>query len=285
MLKVGNMPQEKRALHALNRLAFGPRPGDLERVNQIGVDRYIREQLNPQSIPVPPDLARRVAALATLQMTPVELFETFQLPVQQAKGDKDAQKQARQRSQVILQEAVEGRLMRAIYGPRQLQEVMTAFWFNHFNVFAGKGLCHLWTGAYEQEAIRPHTMGSLRTLLGATAKHPAMLFYLDNWQNTGPNSSGKRGKFEGINENYAREVMELHSLGVNGGYTQGRCNRACAYPYRVGPAKTRAGRDADGRDGNARDGDAWDRYGRDRYGADGWMEAVAAGPSIARGRR
>ena len=72
----------------------------------------------------------------------------------------------------------------------------------------------------EQEAIRPHTMGSFRTLLGATAKHPAMLFYLDNWQNSAPNSAAKRGKFDGINENYAREVMELHTLGVNGGYTQ-----------------------------------------------------------------
>jgi uncharacterized protein (DUF1800 family) len=220
MLKLGNMPQEQRASHALNRLAFGPRPGDLERVNQIGVERYLREQLDPESIPVPPDLARRVDALTTLHMTPVELFVTFQLPVQQAKGDTDAQKEARQRSRVILQEAVEGRLMRAIYGPRQLQEVMTAFWFNHFNVFAGKGLCHLWIGAYEQEAIRPHTMGRFRTLLGATAKHPAMLFYLDNWQNSAPNSGAKRAKFEGINENYAREVMELHALGVNGGYTQ-----------------------------------------------------------------
>ena len=220
MLKVGNMPQEKRALHALNRMAFGPRPGDLERVNQIGVERYIREQLDPESIPVPPELTRRVNALATLRMTPVESFVTFQLPVQQAKGDKDAQKELRQRSRVILQEAVVGRLMRAIYGPRQLQEVMTAFWFNHFNVFAGKGLCRLWVGAYEHEAIRPHTMGRFRTLLGATAKHPAMLFYLDNWQNSAPNSFARRGKFQGINENYAREVMELHTLGVNGGYSQ-----------------------------------------------------------------
>ena len=220
MLQVGSMPQEKRALHALNRLAFGPRPGDLDRVNQIGVERYIREQLDPESIPVPPDLARRVDALTTLHMTPVELFVTFQLPVQQAKGDKDAQKKARQGSRVILQEAVEGRLMRAVYGPRQLQEVMTAFWFNHFNVFAGKGLCRLWVGAYEQEAIRPHTLGRFRTLLGATARHPAMLFYLDNWQNSAPNSAARRGKFQGINENYAREVMELHTLGVNGGYTQ-----------------------------------------------------------------
>src|ERR1700758_4553381 len=125
MFKVGNMPQEKRAIHALNRLAFGPRPGDLERVNQIGVERYIREQLDPQSIPVPQELMQRVGELRTLQMTPLELFVNFQLPIQQAKGDGDAQKAARQRSQVILQEAVEGRLMRAIYGPRQLQEVMT----------------------------------------------------------------------------------------------------------------------------------------------------------------
>jgi uncharacterized protein (DUF1800 family) len=217
---LGNIPSDKRALHALNRLAFGPRPGDVERVNQIGVERYIREQLNPESLPEPPDLVRRVAALRTLHMTPVELFETFQLPVRRAKGNVEAQKVARRRSRVIVEQAVEGRLMRAIYGPRQLQEVMTAFWFNHFNVFAGKGLCHLWVGAYEQEAIRPHTMGSFRALLGATARHPAMLFYLDNWQNTGPNSPARRGRFDGINENYAREVMELHTLGVNGGYTQ-----------------------------------------------------------------
>ncbi len=220
MIRVDNMPQEKRAAHALNRLAFGPRPGDIERVSQIGVDQYIREQLEPKSIPEPPALARQITALSTLHMTPVELFAEFQLPVMRARGDQPAQKEARQRSRVIIQEAIEGRLIRAIYGPRQLQEVMTAFWFNHFNVFVGKGLCHLWVGAFEQEAIRPHTMGPFRTLLSATAKHPAMLFYLDNWQNTGPESPGRRGKFEGINENYAREVMELHTLGVGGGYTQ-----------------------------------------------------------------
>ncbi|HXZ88021.1 MAG TPA: DUF1800 domain-containing protein, partial [Candidatus Binataceae bacterium] len=126
----------------------------------------------------------------------------------------------RRQTRVVLEEATQGRIVRAIAGPRQLQETMTAFWFNHFNVFAGKGLCHLWVGAYEQEAIRPHTMGRFRDLLGATAKHPAMLFYLDNWQNTAPDAPGRHGKFEGINENYARELMELHTLGVNGGYTQ-----------------------------------------------------------------
>ena len=109
-------------------------------------------------------------------------------------------------------------MLRAIEGPRQLQEVMTAFWFNHFDVFAGKGLDTIWTGAFEETAIRPHTMGKFRVLLGATARHPAMLFYLDNWQNTAPGSPGSKGKFEGINENYARELMELHTLGVGGGY-------------------------------------------------------------------
>lgn len=97
---------------------------------------------------------------------------------------------------------------------------MVNFWYNHFNVFSGKGLCHLWIGAYEQEAIRPHALGHFRDLLLATARHPAMLFYLDNWLNSAPGSPGARGRFSGINENYAREVMELHTLGVNGGYTQ-----------------------------------------------------------------
>jgi uncharacterized protein (DUF1800 family) len=96
---------------------------------------------------------------------------------------------------------------------------MVDFWFNHFNVYAQKGLDHLWTGAYEQEAIRPFALGRFRDLLGATARHPAMLFYLDNWQNSAP-GTGRGGKRRGLNENYARELMELHTLGVDGGYTQ-----------------------------------------------------------------
>ncbi|MGH7933837.1 MAG: DUF1800 domain-containing protein [Candidatus Binataceae bacterium] len=219
--ETGDLPDGQRPLHALNRLGFGPRPGDLERVGAIGVDRFIEEQLHPETLGEPAGLKDQIAALRTLRMTPVELFVQFQLPVRNiGKNDIEAKKAARKRSRVIIEQAVRARIIRAVHGPRQLQEVMTAFWFNHFNVFAGKGLCHLWTGAYEEEAIRPHTMGNFRTLLGATAKHPAMLFYLDNWQNTAPNSPGRRGKFDGINENYGRELMELHTLGVNGGYTQ-----------------------------------------------------------------
>ncbi len=229
---VGEESKQDRILHVLNRLGFGPRPGDFERVSAIGPERYVQEQLHPESIPIPGDLTESINQLHTLHMSPIALFIEYQRPINMARRDakaenggdknaiKDATKDARIKQRVVMREAVEARMMRAIEGPRQLQEVMTAFWFNHFNIFAGKGLDLIWTGAFEETAIRPHTFGKFRTLLGATAHHPAMLFYLDNWQNTAPGSEGSKGKFEGINENYARELMELHTLGVDGGYSQ-----------------------------------------------------------------
>ncbi|MFZ1889563.1 MAG: DUF1800 domain-containing protein [Candidatus Binataceae bacterium] len=230
MNDAGDIPEQERPLHVLNRLAFGPRPGDIERVTRIGPDGYIREQLYPESaVPIPESLHDQIAGYRTLHMSPLELFRQFQGPVmevrRQDKGaDKDVLKgdlkDARIRQQTVMREAIEARIARAIDGPRQLQEVLTAFWFNHFNVFRGKGLDNIWTGSFEETAIRPHTLGKFSTLLLATARHPAMLFYLDNWQNTDPGSPGAKGKFEGINENYAREVMELHTLGVGGGYSQ-----------------------------------------------------------------
>ena len=232
MVESAQESKHDRIIHVLNRLGFGPRPGDFERVGAIGPERYVQEQLHPESIAIPRDLTERVSQYRTLHTSPIALFAEYQRPIMQARknakaeagGDqaaiKDATKDARIRQRSVMREAVQARLMRAIEGPRQLQEVMTAFWFNHFNIFAGKGLDAIWTGAFEETAIRPHTMGKFRTLLGATAHHPAMLFYLDNWQNTAPGSPGSKGKFEGINENYARELMELHTLGVNGGYSQ-----------------------------------------------------------------
>ena len=214
------IPPDQRPIHVLNRLAFGPGPGDLERVKEIGVERYIQQQLHPESIPVPPALQSQLDALDTLRMTPVALFMAYRPFQPGQKPDPEQAKAARQRARIVMQQAAAARLARAIEDPRQLQQVMVDFWFNHFNVFAGKGLDYLWTGAFEQEAIRPYAMGRFRDLLGATAAHPAMLFYLDNWLNTGPGTPGARGKFEGLNENYARELMELHTLGVNGGYTQ-----------------------------------------------------------------
>ena len=211
---------DRRPIHVLNRLALGSRPGDIERVRQMGVERYIQQQLHPESIPVPAALAAQLDALDTLRMTPVQLFIRYR-PFQPGRKPDPAQvKEARQRGRIAIEQAAAARMARAIEDPRQLQQVMVDFWFNHFNVFAGKGLDYLWTGAFEQEAIRPYAMGRFRDLLGATASHPAMLFYLDNWLNTGPGTPGARGKFQGLNENYARELMELHTLGVNGGYTQ-----------------------------------------------------------------
>ncbi|MBZ5492430.1 MAG: DUF1800 domain-containing protein [Acidobacteriia bacterium] len=143
--------------------------------------------------------------------------------------------------QAVLGELAEAKLLRAIYSNRQLDEVMTDFWFNHFNVFIGKGPDRYMVSAYERDVIRPHALGKFKDILAATAKSPAMLFYLDNWQSVGPNSElalygpgrfrGPRGRFarprpqaknrpSGLNENYAREIMELHTLGVDGGYTQ-----------------------------------------------------------------
>jgi len=125
----------------------------------------------------------------------------------------------------IYVEAGEERLLQALQSPRQLQEVLVDFWFNHFNVFQGKGLDRVLVESYEREAIRPNVFGRFRTMLGATAKHPAMLFYLDNWLSVAPGyqpraRAGAAAKAAGLNENYAREVMELHTLGVDGGYTQ-----------------------------------------------------------------
>ncbi|TAL01160.1 MAG: DUF1800 domain-containing protein [Rhodospirillaceae bacterium] len=210
--------------HVIDRVGYGPRAGDLDLIASRGVDRWLDDQINPSAIAIPADLTRHLDSLATLRMTPTETFVTYGPPSYRPPGGgkptADDLKAAIEKGRVVPAEAVEARLLRAISSPRQLEERMVEFWFNHFNVFVGKGLDRLWVGAYEQEAIRPHVLGKFRDLLGATAKHPAMLFYLDNWQNTAPGSPGVRGDFQGLNENYARELMELHTLGVNGGYTQ-----------------------------------------------------------------
>src|SRR5262249_26019835 len=125
-----------------------------------------------------------------------------------------------ERARVIVREAAQSRILRAVLSRRQLQEVMVDFWFNHFNVFAEKELDDLWIGDYEQRAIRPFVLGRFRDLLFAVTKHPAMLVYLDNTLSTAPGSPSGRGSRVGLNENFAREVMELHTLGSDGGYTE-----------------------------------------------------------------
>ena len=359
---------QKRALHALNRLTFGPRPGDVQRVMAIGVDQWIDLQLHPERID-DSALKARLEPFRTLRMSAKELAESFpdgqeinqvkngkrpmpsdaalrmvyqvQIERQQEKKDRqqeaaknsapvevegsgkaattmeptvsaakltpEEEDQARRREQTVSteldvqqlaelpaeqrfkkivsmsteeqvevadslrrgkgQELLEGlspkeketlqamnnpagvvtgelaqaKLLRAIYSERQLEEVMTDFWFNHFNVFMDKGVDRLLVTSYERDVIRPHALWKFEDFLVATAKIPAMLFYLDNWLSVGPDSPQALGipahadgpyrrppsarptagkKRSGLNENYGRELMELHTLSVNGGYSQ-----------------------------------------------------------------
>jgi uncharacterized protein (DUF1800 family) len=214
-------PVDPKVLHVINRLSFGPTPGELQRVESIGVERYIQEQLSPESIPESPTLTNQLSQLQTLNLNPVTLYRESQpIHLGNQKPTPEAMKAARERAHLIMQQAVQARLLRAAESHRQLQEMMVEFWYNHFNVYANKGPDRFWVGSYEQEAIRPYVLGRFRDLLEATARHPAMMYYLDNWQNTAPGSPGAHGRYQGLNENYARELMELHTLGVDGGYTQ-----------------------------------------------------------------
>jgi uncharacterized protein (DUF1800 family) len=218
----GTLAPDRQIIHVLNRLAFGPTLEDAEHLRAIGVERYIAEQLDPAAIPEPIELRWRLAQLDSLKLNPVQLRQLYG-PLRSLRGFKsngELEKAQRERVRIILRDASEARILRAVLSRRQLQEVMVDFWFNHFNVFSGKGLDDLWIGNYEEQAIRPFALGRFRDLLFATTKHPAMLVYLDNTMSTAPGSPGARGSRKGLNENFAREVMELHTLGADGGYTQ-----------------------------------------------------------------
>ena len=232
-LPASPLTPDQQILHALNRLGYGPRPGDVERVRRIGLAAYVDEQLSPsgladpaveQALPAYPVLARSAADLVREYPQP-----TPQVRQQLASGQMSRQAAAEiyppeRRPAVITAQMQAARVTRAVLSERQLEEVLVDFWFNHFNVYAQKGAVRWMLPAYEREAIRPHVLGRFRELVLATARHPAMLFYLDNWLSTradlvvprGPNA----GRRAGLNENYARELMELHTLGVDGGYTQ-----------------------------------------------------------------
>jgi uncharacterized protein (DUF1800 family) len=327
-----NLTNEQRALHALNRLTFGPRPGDLQKVMDMDVNDWIEQQLHPEEIG-DGVLDGKLGPLRTLRMSTRDLVQTFpnnnlvrqaaegKIPLpsdpmkrsiyevqisilaerqkqdQAARDGKtmDADTKAKMEKQnqdsvatqadtilalpkekrmeailalpaddrrrfvtnirgaqrdrllaelpgdqrevflamngpvgVIISELQQAKLLRALYSERQLLEVMTDFWFNHFNVFLNKDADQYLTTAYERDVIRAHALGKFRDLLVATAQSPAMLFYLDNWLSMGPNSpaavaanKGKPGQaVPGLNENYGRELMELHTLSVTGGYTQ-----------------------------------------------------------------
>ncbi|MBZ5557339.1 MAG: DUF1800 domain-containing protein [Acidobacteriia bacterium] len=251
-------PPDRAIVHVLNRIGYGPRPGDVERVRAIGLQRYIDEQLHPERIP-DTGMTARLAPLSTVAMSAREITEQVELPTIEVRqerqqnaanaapnaADPPMMDPVQQRANSLVLELSEHKILRAVYSERQLQEVLTDFWFNHFNVDARKGRDRFMVTGYERETIRPRVLGTFRDLLGATAKSPAMLFYLDNWMSADPNGPHAemgpprimRGRFgaifvppmprpqgpnapHGLNENYGRELMELHTLGVDGGYTQ-----------------------------------------------------------------
>jgi uncharacterized protein (DUF1800 family) len=252
----------EQAVHVLNRLAFGPRPGDVARVKAVGVDRWIEQQLDPARIGNDANERLIATAFPSVHRSAAQLFDEAppaNVLRRQARrmGDtvltredslmfRDAAREAR----AVVGDVIGARVARAVASERQLEEVMVDFWLNHFTVFAGKNIVRYYIADYERETIRPHALGNFRDLLGAVAKSPAMLLYLDNAQSvadsTQPTLAGgsrfsrgaMRGRMarrpeaaarldslrarlpRGLNENYARELLELHTLGVDGGYTQ-----------------------------------------------------------------
>jgi uncharacterized protein (DUF1800 family) len=253
-----------RIVHALNRLGYGPRPGDVERVRELGLERWIERQLHPEGIR-DDAVEARLAPLDVLRLSTRQILAGYDMPATvkrairekraELEGSDDRMRQAARDLVRTAAPAMEGpprmvvaqlqaaKLIRAVHGERQLEEVLVDFWMNHFNVFAGKGLERHLIVEYERDVIRPRAWGRFEDLLKATAESPAMLVYLDNWLSTDPEAverlkaslarrrrdrEGEKRRVldealarrSGVNENYARELMELHTLGVDGGYTQ-----------------------------------------------------------------
>jgi len=328
-LPITELNADEAILHALNRLAYGPRPGDIERVRQMGLAKWIDTQLNPKALD-DSAMEARLRTYPTLQMSSVQLIAEYPNPKQAANQaarqaslpKEDAAPQALQkdadagvtamlqdtpandsaakgetagggsmdmpsadtpspmkmdpatpgagkrdslgmdpnavpramaddskRPARVVEELAMAKVTRAIYSERQLQQVMDDFWFNHFNVYAGKGEDKWYLTSYERDVIQPHALGKFKDLVTETAKSPAMLFYLDNflsadpraaerqaalramrqqmrrgpyggWPPPGQAANNKKKQERGLNENYGRELMELHTLGVDAGYTQ-----------------------------------------------------------------
>ncbi len=261
------LTRPERFEHALGRLTFGPRPGDLQQIQHEGLNRWIKGQLQPEKTPENPALAQRLELYQSLRTDihdtyadypPPRLIRAFARKERRLPDDPELRATVarlasryneneqsgapatlnampvalrresmmfRNPENVVAADLTAGKLLRAIYSTHQLQELLVDFWFNHFNVFIGKGADHYLLPSYEREAIRPHVFGKFHDLLLATAKSPAMLFYLDNWQSVGPQALASRPQASrkterGLNENYGRELLELHTLGVDGGYTQ-----------------------------------------------------------------
>lgn len=242
------LTDREAAAHLLNRFTYGPSPGQVEEVVKIGPEKWFLQQLQVQ---LPDDsLEHLLSNYDALKLSNSEIVKIYpqggqvrRMAIKEGVISEDSlaagnKKDYRQQLKAFMQQKgfrpqqelfrqfVNQKVLRAAYSRNQLQEVMTDFWFNHFNVSLTKNQCAEFIPSYERDVIRPNVFGKFGTLLLATAKSPAMLFYLDNFSSSASNEErmaanpSPNKKVQGLNENYAREVMELHTLGVDGGYTQ-----------------------------------------------------------------
>ncbi len=261
------------ALHLLNRFTYGARPGDLDAMLKIGLEKWFEQQLNGKL--ADDDLNQQLKPYNAIDLSNQEVENTYpkgakvlRMAIKDGYIDKDSVNKGNKKEyrdklaaymrekgikpqQELYRQFINQKILRAAYTNNQLREVMTDFWFNHFNVSVTKNDCAMYVPAYERDVIRPNVFGKFSNLLLTTAKSPAMLFYLDNFSSAGTNDemSGANlkasnlmindkakatainklqaaKKNQGLNENYAREVMELHTLGVDGGYTQADVTQA-----------------------------------------------------------
>lgn len=232
--------------HILNRLAFGPRPGQVDEVIKIGVMNWVLQQLDPAQIDDSACDKLIREHCPSMHMSMSKILETYRPPFENQPPTQAEQRRNNQLRARVQQELTASVLLRAVYSQRQLQEVLVEFWRNHFNIDQSKDQCQYITNHFEANAIRPHVFGKFSEMLMATAKHPAMLVYLDNARSQRPLSDDEKEKLEkyqdklqrkrdksfiegqiaklsrqrGLNENYARELFELHTLGVDNYYTQ-----------------------------------------------------------------
>jgi uncharacterized protein (DUF1800 family) len=252
-LPIRELNEDEAILDTLNKLGFGARPGQVEQIKQTGLENWIQAQLHPENI-ADTVVDARLAQFPALSLNAAQLLDEY--PPQDVAAKRlglkideyqtrlqDLAKKPRGTNSLpfkdqneIVNEVTAAKMIRATYSERQLSEQLADFWFNHFNIFVYKDLDRWYLIPYERDTIRPHVLGKFRDLLEATAKSPAMLFYLDNASSADPQAfarlklhrvhpgAGEKlpplGRRRGLNENYGRELMELHTLGVDGGYKQ-----------------------------------------------------------------
>lgn len=214
----GNAPLSPDDIAWLRRASFGLDSASVERYRELGRTRFLDEQLAGGDDPLPPDVAPLINSYEVYNTAPAKLIADYRAEAKKVKAidaaDTNAKEMAKKDFQMyrrdLYKQSAEVELLRAIYGQNQLKEQMVWFWLNHFNIYARKAAVGLFATDYEENVIRPHALGKFKDLVMATLESPAMQLYLDNAHNV-------RGK---TNENYARELMELHTLGVHAGYTQ-----------------------------------------------------------------